>query len=141
LLHVRRAAELHDIGKLSIDREVLLQPQPKQEDAAELRLHVLWAFSYIAPYEHLASLRRTIRLHHERWDGSGYPFGKKGDEVPMAARIVGVAEWFDVVCNGTYFAPDGDEAQALAAVKQQPFDPLVVNALLRLQPLVQPVGR
>jgi putative two-component system response regulator len=91
--NVRLGAILHDIGKIGIPDRILLKPGPLTDEEREvLRTHPLIGDRLLESLEPLASARPVVRHHHERWDGAGYPFGLAGEDVPLAARIVSVAD-------------------------------------------------
>jgi HD-GYP domain-containing protein (c-di-GMP phosphodiesterase class II) len=143
LLNLRYAALLHDVGKISVDAH-LLQKMGKltEEEMDALRLHALIAASVIEAFDWLEPCLPDIRHHHERWDGQGYPDGLVGPDIPLGARIIGLAEAFDVIFTGLHGSPRSDET-ALAEIVRcsgTQFDPRVVEAFLTVQPLIQPVG-
>src|SRR5213595_2579961 len=96
--HVRVAGRLHDIGKIGtresvLNKEGALTP----EEFEHVKQHVLIGSQILAPLSHLGDIMPAVRGHHERWDGTGYPDGLRGEEIPMAARIIGAAEVFDAL--------------------------------------------
>lgn len=129
---IRQAATFHDIGKLAVAERALRGQE--DDDLAELRLHALIGADMLA-----ASGSATVdlaaaiaRSHHECWDGSGYPDGLEGEAIPLAARIVAVADAYDHLV-----AAGGDDQQArteLAGHRDTRFDPAVVDALRDLDP-------
>lgn len=143
LLLLRYAALLHDVGKISVD-ETLLRKMGRlsDEEMNALRLHSLIAASVLEAFDWLEPCLPDIRHHHERWDGGGYPDGLLGPDIPLGARIIGVAEAFDVMVTGNLHGARSEE-EALAEVRRcsgTQFDPRVVEAFLRVQPLIQPLN-
>jgi putative two-component system response regulator len=97
---LHRGGYLHDVGKVGIPDAVLLKRGPLTRDEFELmKKHPDIGDSLCAPLQSLRSVRPIIRCHHERLDGSGYPQGLKGDEVPLLAQIVGIADVFDALTS------------------------------------------
>jgi len=143
LTRLRQAATLHDVGKIQVDRALLrkigeLAPQ----EFAELRLHAQKARKVVESLEWLAPALPMIVHHHERWDGAGYPDGLVGQDIPLGARIIAVAEVFDTLTSQVGWREPIPEEEAIAEVKRcsgKMFDPVVVLAFLAIQPLVQPV--
>jgi HD-GYP domain-containing protein (c-di-GMP phosphodiesterase class II) len=95
------AALLHDIGKLEVPQEILTKDRrPSDAEWETIRRHPLFGEDLTAPLEEwLESWRDAIGYHHERWDGTGYPRGLGGEEIPLAGRIVAVADAFDVITS------------------------------------------
>jgi response regulator RpfG family c-di-GMP phosphodiesterase len=92
------AAFLHDIGKIGVRDAVLLKPGPLEQDEwAHMRIHPATGDQIASQIEMLRPMRPAIRNHHERWDGSGYPDGLKGLDVPLAARLVCITDAFDAM--------------------------------------------
>lgn len=143
LLLVRYAATLHDIGKVRVDATLLSKIGSLTDDELRaMRLHALLAEAALASIDWLEPCLPMIRHHHERWDGQGYPSGLAGEEIPIGARIINLAETFDVLNMR-----DGDpvliEDFALAEIEAcsgSQFDPGVVRAFLEIQPVIQPVA-
>jgi putative two-component system response regulator len=95
---VRIAGRLHDIGKIGIREELLRKSGPlTEEEFAHVRTHVELGARILDPLPHLGDVIAYVRHHHERWDGSGYPDGLRGDAIPIGARIIGAAEIFDAL--------------------------------------------
>lgn len=141
LVHVRRAAELHDMGKVHIDSALLGKVgQLSEDEIATLHLHSILALRTIESFDYLAPCVPMIKHHHERWDGTGYPDALKGEEIPLGARIIAVAESFDVMC---FVGPNRkSEKEALDELERcagTQFDPKVVAAFRAIQPLIQPL--
>lgn len=141
LLQLRYAATLHDVGKTSLDPGPLLRLGPL--DAAErqtVQTHVTLAEALVAATDWLRTCVPAIRHHHERWDGQGYPDGLAGEEIPLFARIICVAESYDAM---TMLKADPmDEDEALNELNRESggqFDPLVVRAFLAVRSVIQPI--
>jgi HD-GYP domain-containing protein (c-di-GMP phosphodiesterase class II) len=143
LVRLRQAAALHDVGKIKVDRNLLqklgeLTPQ----ELTELRLHAQKAKKVVESLTWLAPALPYIVHHHERWDGNGYPDGLAGDEIPLGARIIAVAEVFDTLTFSSGWREPVSEEEALDEVLRcsgKQFDPQVVDAFFQVQPLIQPV--
>jgi putative two-component system response regulator len=137
LLH---AAPMHDIGKIGIPDSVLLKPGKLDDDElAVMRTHPqLGADILDRSTSPLIKLAHTVALyHHEKWDGSGYPFGMKGEKIPIEARIVAVADVFDALLSKRPYKEAWPVEKAVEEIKSQVnrhFDPLVVEAMLNCLP-------
>ncbi len=98
LVHIRRGALLHDIGKMGIPDSILLKPgKLTEEEWVIMRCHPVYARDLLSPIEHLRPAIDIPYYHHEKWDGSGYPEGLKGEEIPLAARIFAVVDVWDAL--------------------------------------------
>lgn len=98
LVHVRRGALLHDIGKMGVPDAVLLKPGPLTNDEwTIMRLHPVFAVELLSPIEYLRPALDIPYCHHEKWDGSGYPRGLKGDQIPLSARLFAVVDVWDAL--------------------------------------------
>jgi putative nucleotidyltransferase with HDIG domain len=138
LPHVRRGALLHDVGKMGIPDKILLKPGPlSEEEWVVMRNHPEYAHQML---RHIDFLRPALEIpycHHEKWDGSGYPRGLKGDEIPLAARIFAVVDVWDALLSDRPYREAWPVEKAFEYVKEQSgkhFDPAVVEAFLSLQP-------
>ncbi|MCG8349338.1 MAG: response regulator [Chloroflexales bacterium] len=100
LVHIRRGALLHDIGKLGIPDNILLKPGPlTDEEWVTMRLHPVYAYEWLKPIDFLHAALDIPYYHHEKWDGSGYPCGLRGEDIPLAARIFAVIDVWDALSN------------------------------------------
>ncbi len=128
------AAELHDIGKVAIPYAVLQKPGPLDEQEWELmRRHPTIGAAVLSAAPALARVAEIVRATHECHDGSGYPRGLSGDEIPLASRIVFVCDSFDAMTSQRPYALAKSEAQALAELRScagLQFDPHVVDAFI-----------
>jgi HD-GYP domain-containing protein (c-di-GMP phosphodiesterase class II) len=136
LVHLKRGALLHDIGKMAIPDSVLLKPGDL--DANEwtiMRKHPELAYEMLAPIPYLNPALEIPYCHHERWDGSGYPRGLRGEEIPFSARIFAVVDVWDALCSDRPYRPGMAEPHVrryLDAESGKLFDPRVVRAFLEL---------
>ena len=95
------AAALHDIGRMAIDGRILNAPDPTPEQKAILRTHTILGaqmLENLSQYQDEPLVKFAIQIcrwHHERWDGSGYPDGRRGDDIPIAAQVVALADAYD----------------------------------------------
>jgi HD-GYP domain-containing protein (c-di-GMP phosphodiesterase class II) len=128
------AALLHDVGKIGVPDQILQKPgRLTDEEYAVIKRHPEMGAEMLAPIEELATAVPVARYHHERFDGRGYPDGLRGEEIPLAARVISVADAFDTM---TRHRPYGYAISREAAVKEiekssgTQFDPLVIRALL-----------
>jgi len=100
LVHVRRGALLHDIGKMGVPDAILLKPGPLSDDEwAIMRRHPTYAYEMLSPIAYLRPALEIPHCHHERWDGTGYPRGLRGEEIPFAARIFAVVDVWDALLS------------------------------------------
>ena len=98
LKDLKVAALLHDIGKISIPREILNKPGKLTPEEFEIvKKHTILSDNIIKSFEELAHLRPFIKFHHEKIDGSGYPFGLKGEDIPIQSRIISIADIFEAL--------------------------------------------
>ena len=133
----RRAVELgallHDVGKLSIPDRVLTKPGPLNElEWAAMRRHAALGERLLAHILDQADVLAIVRSHHERWDGAGYPDGKSGEDIPLAARIVAVADAFQAMIEARPYRSPRTRAAALEEITSESgrqFDPACVEAL------------
>ena len=129
-------AILHDIGKLYTPREILRKTEPlTAQENIEARKHTLWGAKIIGGHAYLRIAQMIALNHHERWDGTGYPRGLKGDAIPVEARIAAFADQYDTLRMARPGKPQIDHAtvtkilnQGDDRVKPQHFDPLVLKA-------------
>jgi len=136
LVQIRRGALLHDIGKLGVPDHILLKADALSDEEWEImRQHPVYAFRMLASVDYLRHALEIPYSHHEKWDGSGYPRGLKGLEVPLAARIFAVADVWDAITSDRPYRKGWSKADALEYIQEQSgsyFDPQVVNVFLKL---------
>lgn len=147
---VRWGAILHDIGKIHVRESVLRKSGPlTDEEWAEIHRHPVTGEEMIKGIHYLALAAPTIRHHHERWDGRGYPDALHGEAIPLVARIVAVADTFDAMTTDRSYRPAHSLATAYQTITQEAgtsYDPAVVTAFRQaweggeLQSLAQPGG-
>ena len=132
VFHVRIAAILHDVGKLGIEDGILNKPGGLTDEEYEImRRHPVIGAQIMAPISKLKTIIPGIRNHHETWDGNGYPDKLEGDEIPMVARIIGVADTFDAMTTNRPYQKSMsleyvvDKMKSMAGTR---FDPVVVDA-------------
>lgn len=136
---LRLGALLHDIGKIGISDEVLRKPSALTvEEYEQLKRHPALGARILRQVPFLAPHIPIVELHHERPDGQGYPFGLRGDEIPLIARIAHVADAFDAIVSARAYRPARGPAEAVAELQQHAgtqFDSASVEALLVALPL------
>ncbi len=132
--HIRRGAMLHDIGKIGVPDHVLHKPGPlNEEEWAIMRRHPSLAMELLQPIEHLRPAIEIPFSHHERWDGTGYPLGLTGEEIPLAARIFAVVDIWDALQSRRPYreaiaAPETREY--LRSIAGTHLDPKIVDVFL-----------
>ncbi len=134
LVHVTRGALLHDIGKMAIPDAVLMKEGPlTPEERAVMERHPVYAFEMLSPIPYLQPAIDIPYCHHERWDGSGYPRGLKGAQIPLPARIFAVVDTYDALVNQRRYHDAWPAGKACAHIAEQAgkhFDPSVVEVFL-----------
>jgi putative nucleotidyltransferase with HDIG domain len=130
---VRVAARLHDIGKIGTREAVMNKEGPLTADEFEhVKQHVIIGSQILAPLSHLGSIIGAVRSHHERWDGTGYPDGLRGEEIPVEGRIIGAAEVYDALTTSRPYQEKMTPEQAverMADLSGTVVDPKVYDAL------------
>src|SRR5215211_2152216 len=129
-------ALLHDLGKLGVAEEILEKPGPlTEEEWKVVKRHPQIGARMIEPIEPLFGAVPVVRHHHERPDGTGYPDGLEGEEIPLAARIVAAADAYDVMVRRKHYRPRVSPAEALQELRREAghqFDARVIEAFDRL---------
>ena len=130
------AALLHDIGKLGIDRDILSKSGSlTPEEFEEIKKHPLLGAEFLQAAEFFEKELPLIRHHHERYDGRGYPDGLKGDQIPLGARIIGLAEAIDGLLSGSTYREPMSIKETIEELKRcsgSQFDPELVNIAVKL---------
>ncbi|MEW6284357.1 MAG: HD-GYP domain-containing protein, partial [Candidatus Eremiobacterota bacterium] len=131
-----RAGLLHDIGKVRIPPEILYKPgRLTEEEYAIMKMHPIYGEQIVYPIASLRHLCPTIRGHHERWDGKGYPDGLRGEEIPVSARIIAVADVFDALAAARPYKPGMDIEKVRSILLEgrgTHFDPDLIDAFMRV---------
>jgi HD-GYP domain-containing protein (c-di-GMP phosphodiesterase class II) len=147
---LRLGGSLHDVGKIAVDSTVLCKPGPlTDEELTQIRAHPLAGARLIEGVEDFRSALPYVLYHHERWDGSGYPHGLAGEEIPIEARVLGVADAFDAMTSVRSYRPALSVEQALDELQRcagSQFDPDLAETFVEgwrtgeLAPAEQPIG-
>ncbi|MGE3519557.1 MAG: HD domain-containing phosphohydrolase [Vicinamibacterales bacterium] len=134
LAHVKRGALLHDIGKMGLPDAILLKAGPLTEDEwTEMRRHPVYAHELIWPIAYLRPALEIPYCHHEKWDGTGYPRGLRGEAIPLAARLFAVVDVWDALCSDRPYRSAWPQEKARAHLQQLSgthFDPGAVSLFL-----------
>ncbi len=126
---------LHDVGKIGVRDDVLLKPGPLSEvEFAAMQLHVESGVQIIKDIPFLEDSRDVIQFHHEKFDGSGYPSGLKGEQIPKAARIFSVIDVFDALASKRPYKPAFPYEEVIETMKRHAtqFDPQVLRGFLEI---------
>jgi diguanylate cyclase (GGDEF)-like protein/putative nucleotidyltransferase with HDIG domain len=136
LEHIRRGALLHDIGKMAIPDEILFKPgKLTPEEWAVMRQHPVYAYQFLSPINYLAQAIDIPYYHHEHWDGSGYPRGLRGEDIPLTARIFTIVDVWDALKSNRCYRSAWEDDQVLEYLRDQSgqiFDPRIVEAFLEI---------
>lgn len=136
LIHMRRGALLHDIGKMGIPDSILLKPGALDDEEMNImRRHPVYAFQMLSRIDYLRPALDIPYAHHEKWDGSGYPRGLKGEDIPLTARIFAVVDVYDALTSDRPYRRAWTREKALEEIRFQSgkhFDPRVVEAFFAL---------
>jgi putative two-component system response regulator len=137
LVHVRRGALLHDMGKLGIPDSILQKKDQLSPAEWEImRRHPQLAFDMLYPVEYLRQAAVEIPYcHHEKWDGTGYPRGLQGEEIPIAARLFAVVDVWDALTSDRPYRPAWTKEEAFNYIREQSgkhFDPQVVELFFKV---------
>ena len=131
---LRISAQLHDVGKIGIEDHILKKPGALTEEEFEvMKTHTTKGANILRPVEQLAEMLPGIELHHEALDGRGYPYGLQGDQIPLLARVIAVADTFDALTTNRPYQTAHTPEQALQIIRNlagKRLDPEAVEALL-----------
>jgi len=134
---VRTAAKLHDIGNVGICDSILTKPSSlTSQEMRYVRNHSVKGDQIIESFGFLERVRRVVRHHHERWDGSGYPDGLKGEEIPFLSRILALADSWDAITAGRPYRAAlaaGDAIEEIERGAGNQFDPSMVKVFIEAQ--------
>ncbi|NOH04850.1 MAG: PAS domain S-box protein [Chloroflexi bacterium] len=136
LIHIRRGALLHDIGKLGVPDHILLKPDKLTEEEWEImKQHPTHAYKMLLSINYLRPALDIPYCHHEKWDGSGYPRGLKGDQIPLAARVFAIVDVWDALRSDRPYRPGWSPEKIRNYILEQSgkhFDPQVVETFLKM---------
>ena len=134
--NLRKAALLHDIGKIGIPDSVLNKPaRLTDEEYAVMKSHVVKGGEILSKFTLIDNVADGALYHHERYDGSGYVHGLKGEEIPLNARIIGIADAFDAMTANRVYRKKLDMDYVIAEIKRgrgTQFDPKLVDIMIEL---------
>jgi putative nucleotidyltransferase with HDIG domain len=132
---VVRAAELHDVGKVLVPEAILNKPGALTEaELALMRRHAIAGYLILVESAEPAEVARLVRSTHERWDGSGYPDGLCGEEIPLGARIISICDAYDAMTHERPYRPARSGTEALDELRLGAgvrYDPRLVDAFVR----------
>jgi diguanylate cyclase (GGDEF)-like protein/putative nucleotidyltransferase with HDIG domain len=138
---LRVAALLHDIGKLAVPEHILTKPgRLTAKEFERVRVHPVIGAEIIKAVPFPYPVASFIRSHHERWDGSGYPDGLRGDHTPLGARVLAVVDYFDALTSSRHYHEPMDRAEAIATLRSEAgrtLDPSLVARFLALLPQLE----
>jgi putative nucleotidyltransferase with HDIG domain len=133
---ILRGALLHDIGKIGVPDSILRKPGPlTEEEWDKMRLHSQIAYEMLSRVDYLRPALDIPYCHHEKWDGTGYPRGLKGEEIPLAARIFAVVDVYDALSNDRHYRQAWGREQILehiAFLSGSHFDPWIVEVFMEM---------
>jgi PAS domain S-box-containing protein/putative nucleotidyltransferase with HDIG domain len=136
LVNIRRGALLHDIGKMGVPDHILLKPDKLTEEEWEkMRMHPVYAYDMLSHIAYLTDALDIPYCHHEKWDGSGYPRGLKGEDIPLAARIFAVVDIYDALTSDRPYRKSWTSEKTLDYIRGLSgahLDPQVVEAFLSM---------
>jgi HD-GYP domain-containing protein (c-di-GMP phosphodiesterase class II) len=134
LVQVRRGALLHDIGKMGVPDGILLKPGPlTDEEWVKMRKHTTFAYEMLSPIHYLRAALDIPYCHHEKWDGTGYPRGLKGEQIPFAARMFAVVDVWDALTSDRPYRAAWPKEKVLEYIRSLAgthFDPQVAKVCL-----------
>ncbi|MCS6908639.1 MAG: HD domain-containing phosphohydrolase [Anaerolineales bacterium] len=135
IIALKRGALLHDVGKMAISDHILNKKSPlTDEEWMLVKQHPLYGYVMLRPIDYLKDALDVIYCHHEKWDGSGYPQGLKGTEIPLKARIFSVIDSFDALITERPYRPAWKFDEALEHIRSRAgsdFDPVIVEKFLQ----------
>jgi HD-GYP domain-containing protein (c-di-GMP phosphodiesterase class II) len=136
LVNINRGVLLHDIGKMGVPDQILRKTGPLNEtEWDEMRKHPQYAFELLAPINYLRPALDIPYCHHEHWDGSGYPRGLKGTQIPLSARIFSIVDIWDALLSDRPYRtawPKNKVVEYLKDISGTHLDPDIVQAFLKM---------
>jgi putative nucleotidyltransferase with HDIG domain len=133
---LRLAALLHDIGRVEVPDEILYKPgKLTEEELKKIQEHPTTGAQIMAPLRELECVIAGILHHHERFDGTGYPDRLKGEEIPLSARIIGLADAYSAMTSSRPYRKELSKQEAIAEIKKnegRQFDPHIAEVFLKV---------
>jgi len=134
--HIREAAVLHDLGKIGVsDKNLNKKSKLTKKEFEEIKKHPQIGVDIIRPIHLMHDLIPLILYHHERWDGKGYPAGLKGEEIPIGARIIAIADVYEALISNRPYRKAYSKKEAIAIIKKEKgthFDPAICDMFLKI---------
>lgn len=144
LINIQRGAILHDIGKMGVPDSILLKPgPPTSEEWQIIRQHPRYAYEMLSPISYLSSALDIPHYHHEKWDGTGYPHGLKGTQIPLNARLFGIIDVYDALTSDRPYRLAWSKQKAIAYIREQigqHFDPAIALQFLEMIEADNPIN-
>jgi putative nucleotidyltransferase with HDIG domain len=141
LVHIHRGALLHDIGKMGVPDSILLKPGPlTEEEWVVMRKHPAYAYELLSQIDFLLPALDIPYYHHEKWDGSGYPTGLRGEDIPLAARIFAIVDVWDALLSDRPYRDALPQQQVIEYIKGESgrhFDPGLVTVFFEMMESAQ----
>jgi response regulator RpfG family c-di-GMP phosphodiesterase len=148
---VSNSSPLHDVGKIKVSDLILNKPgRLNDEEFEKMKQHTLEgekiienAMKLSSTSDYLKEAKNIAAYHHEKWDGSGYPYGKKGEEIPLSARIMAVSDVFDALVSARVYKPAMKFEDAMAIIKDgsgKHFDPDIVKVFVEAEEEVRKIA-
>jgi len=137
---LRKAGLLHDIGKIGLSKDLFLKPPPLSDEEIEtIKQHTVIGEQICKPLHSLRGVLPAIRHHHERWDGRGFPDGLKGEEIPLLARILSIADSFDAMYSERLYREGRTAFEVLEVMREEKrlgqWDPVLIEHFIDMMNL------
>ncbi|MBB5324145.1 putative nucleotidyltransferase with HDIG domain [Anoxybacillus tepidamans] len=133
---IRLAGLFHDIGKIGIRDSILLKNGPlSQEEFEEIKMHPIYSVKILEPVDPFEKVLKSVLHHHENWDGTGYPAGLKGEDIPLGASIIHVVDSFDAMTSSRCYRSPLSQTAAIKELQEksgQLYHPDVVKYFIKL---------
>ena len=132
---IKEAGYLHDIGKIVLDEKIVRGHNLSEAELEIKRQHPIVGYRILNLFDDTLDLAEAVYSHHENWDGTGYPKGLKGEEIPITGRIIAVAEVYDELTNeyGDLHFDHAVAVQKIKAMAGKQFDPAIVEAFTKIK--------